>query len=235
MKKIYIKLIFFFYIPFSFAQVKVKKIEINIIEDTLIIQFKNKAIKVNKTKSYVTFSSDSLLCSIFRNYEGKKFEGWFDIYNLSGDKINKFEIQGSEVYLANDGRFAVYNPIFSENLYLSKSSMEFFDKSGNKINKKETFNVLIGAHFFENGNFFIIQERFNYGEKSTVDFDALILNKNFKIIARKDKFQYSSVKFIPPKFRTEDGSIIIPIKTKDNLIIHKKYDKKLNFISEEIY
>lgn len=230
MKKHYILILLISIKVFGFSQIE-QKIKIESNGDLKSVVFKSKIISMDINKNYVTFSEDSEYCAIFTLYKDQNI-GWFDIYSSSGKKINTSEIIAQKIFLSNDGRFVAYNPTYSESLFLIKSTLDFYDSDGKKIKNDLNFNLIRGVSFFDSGLLFVLHDESNLGSINNNLFEAIVLNKQYDLVVRKQAFHYESDSFIAPKLDYQDSSIIIPIKSQTNKI--KKYDFKLNFISETI-
>ena len=113
--------------------------------------------------------------------------------------------------------------------------MDFFDKSGNKVYVEGAFKKCVDASYLDDGSLFIIQNEENYSMRYfTKKAEIVLLDKAYKTVVRKNNIKYESIIFIPPKKDKIDNNLIIPIKTEKKQIINRRYDRRLNFISEKI-
>ena len=228
-------LIFLFVGIFGYSQIHNQKITMSSSKELYQIHFTNKIISIYRNKSNITFSPDSQYCAIFTVYDEQELGGGYNIYTNTGILINPLSIPGEKIFISDDGRFAVYNPVLAENGLPIKSTMDFFDKSGNKVYVEGAFKKCVDASYLDDGSLFIIQNEENYSMRYfTKKAEIVLLDKAYKTVVRKNNIKYESIIFIPPKKDKIDNNLIIPIKTEKKQIINRKYDRRLNFISEKI-
>jgi hypothetical protein len=210
------------------------KIKLKFVNENIEILFLDTTINIIKDKFNICFSLDSQLCSIY-SISDKKFTTSFNIFNINGDKINTDPIVGQNIYLANDGRFIVYNKIQAENGDLLQSTLNFFNRNGKKIIVDYQFHKFLDACFTNDGYFIVFQYLNDYPimDSSYSNYrKVLLLNENFEIIAINNKMKYESILFVPPTYDSNNCRIIIPILINGDSLFLRKYNLNLDLITE---
>lgn len=205
------------------------KIEVIKFEDGDLIKFRNASINTNKYQM-LEFSPDSLYCAISNDLRYGESQGYF-IYNINGEKINHELINGRDIKIFNDGRFVIYEPIYSESLFISKSTLKFYNNNAKEIMNNYFFNEVILLKVLEN-NFLLIVHQKSISPSDIINhrIELVLLNEDFNIISKNGKLLLDLKLIGNIILDNEKNGIIIQDKLKENSI-YKHLDLNLNEIS----
>ena len=178
------------------------------------------------TISSVYLSPDSSRCAI-RTYYGDFTKGLLEIYNEFGVKLNNDSLIGESINFSNDNRVVIYNPEWN-GYFTPHLTFRLFDKNINEVKVNYRFNFRLNYHFFDNGFLFVIHDKDSEQYFPLNYYKAVLLDKEYNIIAQNDSFYFSSYKFIPPYIKNKN--IVLPIFEKDSILRTYYYNSKLKLL-----